>query len=250
VAVVGGLEEAAEAFVADHGFVAPLQSLVQSGKGRSPGGGIVARFGLVVADDVAATARVALACLDLANNLLDLKVEGAAAIRLGNRHRDERGGVGQHGGDLDAALFAHAENILDPVGFEHGDGLGANHAAIGNNADAIEQETFPQPGDHRYQRRYVGGIARPHLAANRPSVLVDDDADHHLMQIGPGVFGMTVAPERLAAFALEIQAGGIEDRQPHIVEEAAALAEQLFLDQILVGAGSYAAAGLVREFWR
>jgi len=248
VAVIGGLEEATEAFVADHGFVALLQRLVQSGKGGSPGGGIVARFRLVVADDVAATVRAALGGLGLADDLLDLKVQGAAAIRLGNGHRDEWGGVGQHGGDFDAALFAHAENILDPVGFQRGDGLGADHAAIGNDADAIEQEAFPQPGDHRNQRGDVGGIARPHLAANRPAVLVDDDADHHLMQIGPRVFGMTVVAERLAAFALKIQAGGIEDRQPHIIEEAAALGEKLLLDQILVGAGRQAAAGLVREF--
>jgi hypothetical protein len=47
---------------------------------------------------------------------------------------------------------------------------------------------------------------------------------------------MTVAAERLAAFALEIKAGGIEDRQPDIVEQAAASGEQLLLDQILVGA--------------
>src|ERR1700684_4225023 len=43
VAVVGGLEEAAEAFVANHGFVALPQSLIQSSKRRFARGGIVAR---------------------------------------------------------------------------------------------------------------------------------------------------------------------------------------------------------------
>ena len=56
---------------------------------------------------------------------------------------------------------------------------------------------------------------------------------------------MTVAAERASAVALEIQAGGIEDRQPDIIEEAVAFGEQLLLDQILVGAGHQAAALLV-----
>jgi hypothetical protein len=66
--------------------------------------------------------------------------------------------------------------------------------------------------------------------ADRSSSLIDDDAEDHLVQIGPGVFGMTVAPERGSTVTLEIQAGGIEDRQPDIIEETAAFGEQLFLD--------------------
>src|ERR1700678_155736 len=80
VAIAFGLEEAAKAFVADHGLVALPQGLVQSGEGRGAGGGIVAGFSLVVADDVAATMHVALAGLDRADDLLDLKVEGATAV--------------------------------------------------------------------------------------------------------------------------------------------------------------------------
>ena len=57
------------------------------------------------------------------------------------------------------------------------------------------------------------------------------------MQVGARVFGMTVVAERRSAVALEIQARGIEDRQPDVIEEAAAFGEQSFLDQILVGAG-------------
>ena len=85
VTVVLGLEEAAEAFVADQRFVALAQRLFQSGKSRFASGGIVASFGLVIADDVAATPRdVALTRLDLANDLLDLKIEHAAAIGFWN----------------------------------------------------------------------------------------------------------------------------------------------------------------------
>jgi hypothetical protein len=49
------------------------------------------------------------------------------------------------------------------------------------------------------------------------------------MQIGAGILGMTVLAERRSAFPLEIEAGRIEDRQPYIVEQVAALCEQLFL---------------------
>jgi len=56
---------------------------------------------------------------------------------------------------------------------------------------------------------------------------------------------MTVAAAGGSAAALEIPAGGIEDRQPDIIEETAAFGEQLFLDQVFVGAGHQAAALLV-----
>lgn len=112
----------------------------------------------------------------------------------------------------------------------------------------MEQETLPQSGYHRYQRGDVGGVARPHFAANRPAILVNDDAEDHLMQIRPEIFAMTVVADRLAAVTLEIQAGGIEDRQPDIVEQAAAPGEHLLLDPVLGGAGRQAAAGLIRQF--
>ena len=89
-------------------------------------------------------------------------------------------------------------------------------------------------------------VGEPH---GRISRRVEELAEDHLMQIRPRVFGMTVAAERGPTVAFEIQAGGIEDRQPDIIEEAAAFGEQLFLDQILVGAGRQAAALLVGKFF-
>ena len=94
VAVGLDLEEAAEAFVADQRFVALAQRLFQSGKGGFASGGIVARFGLVITNNVTAAPRVALTRLDLANDFLDLKIKGAAAIGFGNCQRYERGLVG------------------------------------------------------------------------------------------------------------------------------------------------------------
>ena len=35
---------------------------------------------------------------------------------------------------------------------------------------------------NRQKRRHVGGIARPHLGADRPAVAVDDEAEDHLLQ--------------------------------------------------------------------
>ena len=52
VAVGLDLEEAAEAFVADQRFVALAQRLFQPGKGGFASGGIVARFGLIITDNI------------------------------------------------------------------------------------------------------------------------------------------------------------------------------------------------------
>src|SRR5277367_138634 len=49
------------------------KALSNPARARGAGGGIVAGFSLVVADDIVATARVALAGLDRADDLLDLK---------------------------------------------------------------------------------------------------------------------------------------------------------------------------------
>src|SRR5271166_1188585 len=111
VAFTLGLDETAETSVADDGLVTLPQGLVQSGEDRFAGGGVVAGFRLVVADDIAAMPRAAgLTLLDLANHLLDLKIEGASAIGFGNCQRYERSFVGQNGGDLDVPLFPHAQN--------------------------------------------------------------------------------------------------------------------------------------------
>ena len=63
-----------------------------------------------------------------------------------------------------------------------------------------------QPVDHRDKRGDVGGVARPHLRTDRPPLLIDDDADDHLVQLRPVVLGMAALTERFAALTVEIQA--------------------------------------------
>ena len=48
-----------------------------------------------------------------------------------------------------------------------------------------DTEAAAQTVDDRDQRGDVGGVAGPHLAADRPPVLIHDNAYHHLRQVGP-----------------------------------------------------------------
>src|ERR1700733_1647007 len=74
--------------------LSPWLSAFSSPARAAARGGIVARFGLIITDNIAATPWVALTRLGLSNDFLDLKIERAAAIGLGNCQRYERGLVG------------------------------------------------------------------------------------------------------------------------------------------------------------
>ena len=52
---------------------------------------------------------------------------------------------------------------------------------IGDDADPVGGEADAQVVDHRNQVGAMGGVAGPHLRADRSSFLVDDDADDHLV---------------------------------------------------------------------
>jgi len=43
----------------------------------------------------------------------------------------------------------HAEDVLDLLGFERGDGVGADHAAIGDDAGLTDPKALAQALDHR-----------------------------------------------------------------------------------------------------
>jgi hypothetical protein len=89
--------------------------------------------------------------IDLADDPFDLKVGGSTVIGMGMVI--ETGGVVSTA-TISTLRLSRAENILDPVAFERGDGLCADHAALGNEAEVIEQETFLQPGPHQDQRNH------------------------------------------------------------------------------------------------
>ena len=83
------------------------------------------------------------------------------------------------------------------------------------------------------RRRDVGGVAGPHLRADRPAVAVDQHGEDHLPQVGPMVLAVAVLAQRLAAGALEVQAGGVHEHQVELAEQVAPMREQLLLDQVL-----------------
>src|SRR5271157_2899191 len=79
--------------------------------------------------------------------------------------------------------------------------LGADHAAVGDDADAADAKTRAQPVDDRHKGGHVGGIAGPQLAAQRPAVLIHDQPDDHLMEIRAVVFRVAATTKLLAALA-------------------------------------------------
>jgi hypothetical protein len=78
--------------------------------------------------------------------------------------------------------LAHAEAYSSLRFLQRGNGLGADHAAIGYNADAADGKTRAQPVDDRQLGGHVGSIAGPQLGAQRPSVLIHDQPDNHLIE--------------------------------------------------------------------
>ena len=153
---------------------------------------------------------------------------------LVDHQRHERRGIAEH--DLAhqlVAAFAHAEDVEQAARLQCGDGLGADHAAVGDNADTANGEALAQPIDHRHQGGHIGGVAWPHLRAHRASIAVDQHGEDHLTQIGPVVLAVTMLSDRLAAQALEVQAGGVHEHQVEPAEQIAPMREQLLLDQVL-----------------
>ena len=101
---------------------------------------------------------------------------------------------------------------------------------------------IPKPAaeaiDHRDQRRHVGRVAGPELAADRPSLTVEHGPDDHLLEVGPVVLAVAPLPEALAPLALEVDAGGVEEDQLELGEQVAPVGEERLLDQVLGAAGS------------
>ena len=157
--------------------------------------------------------------------------------RLLHRQRHERRRIVEH--QLAHQLvrtLAHAQDIQQPPRLQLGHGLGTDHAAVGDHAHARDVEAPAQPVDHRDQRRHVGGVARPHLRAHRPPVAVDQDREDHLPQIRTMILAVAVLAQRLAAGALEVQAGGVHEHQVEPREQIAPMREQPLLHHVLQAA--------------
>src|SRR5205823_1002494 len=119
------------------------------------------------------------------------------------------------------AALAHAEDVFELAFLQRGNALGADHAAVGDDADAADAKTSAQPVDDRQQGGDIGGVAGPQLAAQRPAVLIHDQPDDHLMEIRAVIFRMAATTKLLAAPSLEGQAGGVHEDDAEFGEQVA-----------------------------
>ena len=81
------------------------------------------------------------------------------------RHHDQRDKgclIINHGAaHFGTAALAHAEDVFELAFLQGSNGRGADHTAVGDNADAADAKTRAQPVDHRQQGGDISGIARP-----------------------------------------------------------------------------------------
>jgi hypothetical protein len=125
---------------------------------------------------------------------------------------------------------------------------GADHAAISNDAKLLDIEALPHPFAYRHEGFDIGGVAGPHLAADRPALIVNDDTNDHLLEIWPMIFTESPFAEALAALTLKVDRSGVEKHQLKLAEQIPPHFEQVFFNQILIAPGrKIRGAGLIRQ---
>src|SRR5262249_27241857 len=129
--------------------------------------------------------------------------------------------------------FTHTYNIEQSTRLERGNRLGADGAAIRNDAHPANRKPLVQPIDHRHQRGDVGGIAGPHLGTNRSSVTVNQHREDHLPQIRSVILAISMPTERLSPLPFEVETCGVKKYQVEAGEQIASMSKQLFLDHVL-----------------
>ena len=82
--------------------------------------------------------------------------------------------------------------------------LFADHAPVGDNTEVGHIETSLDSFHNRDQRFHVGGVAGPHLAAQRTPVVIEDGTDHHLIEIGTVVFAEAQLTDGFPSRSLKI----------------------------------------------
>ena len=191
--------------------LSPLQLFLQRGQDLGAVGGVLPHLLVVAADDVAPPGE-----RDRLGLVVDL------FFALGQEERDERRGVVEHEftHQLVGAL-AHAQDVEQFARLQLRDRLGADHAAVGDDADPVDRKAFAQPVDRGDQAGHVGGVSGPHFRAYRPAVAVEQHRQDHRVEVRPMVLGEAAPPERLAARALEIETGRVHEHQVERAEEVA-----------------------------
>src|SRR5208337_2431359 len=94
----------------------------------------------------------------------------------------------------------------------------ADHSPVSHDAESACAEAFLKSGDNWDGAGNVRRVARPHLAGKRSAAIIQQGANHHLIQIGAMILGMTQFTDGLAPFALEINRGSVEKHQVKIGE--------------------------------
>src|SRR3954453_23689561 len=113
------------------------------------------------------------------------------------------------------------------------DGGFRDHAAVGDDADTADAEAMPQAVDHRQQHADIGGVAGPHLRADRSPLGVHHQTEDHLHQIRAVVLGIAALAERLPALAGEAERRGVHEDDGELAEQVTPAFEQRLLDPVL-----------------
>ena len=108
-------------------------------------------------------------------------------------------------------------------------------------------QTRPMESAAASDRRPAGASSRRgiagHIGADRPAVAVDDEAEDHLLQIGPIVLGIAVLAQRLTALAVEGEAGGVHEHGGEVGEQVATAVKSLSSIRSLRQRGASAPSG-------
>src|SRR5450830_723825 len=131
--LAGGRQEAAITAIADERLVALLQLPFEGCENRGAVGGVLLGLLVIAADDVAPPGE---------RHCLRLVVDALATSGDGEGHEGARIVEYQFAHKLVGAL-AHAENVKKSPRFEFRDGLGADHAAVGDDARDRWKSAYP-----------------------------------------------------------------------------------------------------------
>src|ERR1700736_3345551 len=137
-----GLEIAAESAFADARLVALGEVGAMPVEDGTALLGIAPHFGAIATEDVPSVADFDLLGLELGelarNPRHDQRDKGRLIINHGAAH-------------FGTAALAHAEDVFELAFLQRGNALGADHAAVGDDADAADAKTSAQPVDDRQQ---------------------------------------------------------------------------------------------------
>src|SRR5690349_18678253 len=116
--------------------------------------------------------------------------------------------------------------------------LFADHAPVGDDTEVGYIKTSPDSFHYRDQRLYVGGVAVPHLTAQRTPVIIEDGSDHHLIEIGTIVFAEALLADSLSSLSLKIDGCRIEEDEIQPGKKVAVQQEKPLFDNVLGASGS------------